>query len=82
MMIWDKKGYPINYNPSSRPRRQDWSGNLVENGAIYLFQASEFKKNGSRCSPPCTLYEMNYEKSYETDTNLDWLIMEEIIKNI
>lgn len=80
--IWDDKGYPCNYDPSARPRRQDWSGNLVENGAIYLFQATEFEKNGSRCSPPCTLYEMNYEKSFEIDTHLDWLIMEEIINNI
>ena len=80
--IWDEDGYPINYDPLDRPRRQDWSGNFVENGAIYLFKANEFKNFGSRCSPPCTLYEMKPEKSFEIDTNLDWLIIEEIIKNL
>tara|TARA_Y100000589_G_scaffold328699_1_gene373413 strand:- start:1000 stop:1665 length:666 start_codon:yes stop_codon:yes gene_type:complete len=78
--IWDQNGYPINYDPLARPRRQDWSGNLVENGAIYIFKANQFKKYGSRCTPPCTLYEMNSEKSFEIDTDLDWLVLEEIIK--
>ena len=27
---------PLNINPAKRPRRQDWPGELVENGAYYF----------------------------------------------
>jgi len=26
----------INFNPKKRPRRQDWAGELVENGMFYF----------------------------------------------
>jgi CMP-N-acetylneuraminic acid synthetase len=37
--FWEQKDdfvTPTNYDYSVRPRRQDWSGQLVENGAIYI----------------------------------------------
>lgn len=27
---------PINFKPEERPRRQDWKGELVENGMFYF----------------------------------------------
>lgn len=27
---------PMNFDPSARPRRQDWRGEMVENGMFYL----------------------------------------------
>lgn len=27
---------PLNFNPEKRPRRQDWNGELVENGMFYF----------------------------------------------
>lgn len=36
--LWELKGgfiVPTNYDNKKRPRRQDWIGQLVENGAIY-----------------------------------------------
>lgn len=27
---------PLNFNPNKRPRRQDWSGEMVENGMFYF----------------------------------------------
>lgn len=46
---------PMNFNPYARPRRQDWSGEMVENGMFYfakrpvlvgnhVFQADGFAK--------------------------------------
>lgn len=46
---------PMNFNPYARPRRQDWSGEMVENGMFYfakrpvlvgnrVFQANGFAK--------------------------------------
>ena len=34
--IWNDEGYPSNYNLFNRPRRQDFKGYLVENGAFYI----------------------------------------------
>lgn len=31
---------PINFSVNSRPRRQDWNGELVETGAIYIARRS------------------------------------------
>ncbi|XP_025834045.1 N-acylneuraminate cytidylyltransferase-like [Agrilus planipennis] len=35
---WNKTGkgiLPINFDPKRRPRRQDWDGELIENGMFY-----------------------------------------------
>ena len=34
--FWDEKGFPINYNPKYRQRRQEFKGTLMENGAFYI----------------------------------------------
>ena len=32
----DEKTRPLNFDPAKRPRRQDWLGDLVENGMFYF----------------------------------------------
>ena len=34
--FWTPQGTPINYDYNNRPRRQDFQGNFVENGAFYV----------------------------------------------
>ena len=41
---------PQNYDPVSRPLRQNWSGELMENGAFYFFRRAAFDASGSRLS--------------------------------
>jgi len=77
---WSRMGYPINYDSLKRPRRQDWDGNFVENGAIYIFKSSDFLNKFSRCPPPCTLFEMPRIHSIELDNLDDWIMAEEIAK--
>lgn len=74
--FWDTTGCPINYQPSRRPRRQDWEGNLVENGAIYIFNANRFLATSTRLSPPCLLYEMRSVSALEIDTEQDLTVAE------
>lgn len=31
---------PLNFDPQRRPRRQDWNGELVENGMVYVAKRS------------------------------------------
>ena len=33
---WDKNGKALNYDICNRPRRQDFNGSIVENGAFYI----------------------------------------------
>ena len=75
---WNHCGLPINYDPLNRPRRQDWDGTFVENGAFYIFSRESFERSGSRCPAPCTLFEMDSIHGYEIDTELDWTILEKL----
>lgn len=79
--IWDKTGEPINYNYRNRPRRQDWEGFFVENGAFYINSSSNILKYKNRLSGNIGLYEMPESTYYEIDDISDWVIMESIQNN-
>lgn len=45
---WKEEGNKItseNFNPESRPRRQNWNGELIENGMFYLASRKLIEKN-------------------------------------
>lgn len=65
--IWSADAQPLNYSPLKRPRRQDFSGSLVENGAIYIFSPDGFLNNNSRLHGKIGLYEMTEENFVEVD---------------
>lgn len=73
---------PLNYDVSARPRRQDFSGTLVENGAIYITTKEKFNKSGSRLSENITFIEMPKHTLYEIDDEEDWRILESIGKEM
>lgn len=77
---WHDDGTPVNYDPCRRPRRQDWDGSFVENGAFYLFSRADFELTQSRCAPPCTLFAMEPEHAIELDTLDDWRRLEQQFK--
>lgn len=79
--FWDPSGYPINYEPSHRPRRQDWNGNYVENGAIYIFSAKSFIESRSRLVPPCLMYQIPPERCFEIDSENDLLIAQALMES-
>ena len=78
MFTWSDNGTPLNYDPCSRPRRQDWTGQLVENGAFYIFSKTNFLSHHCRCAPPVTLFELPCAHSLELDTPDDWKLMESL----
>lgn len=77
--IWDNKGKPINYNYKLRPRRQDWEGYLVENGAFYINHSSNILQDKNRLSGKIGLCEMDEKTYYEIDSLNDWKIIENLI---
>lgn len=69
-------GYePINYDYLNRPRRQDFSGYLVENGAFYINTRTGLLKNKCRLSGKIGVYEMPEESYFEIDEPSDWVVI-------
>lgn len=79
--IWqeiDSVAVAQNYNPMKRPRRQEWEGFFVENGAFYVTSRQNLLKSKCRISGRIGLYEMPEETYFEIDEPSDWLIMEQL----
>jgi len=78
--FWDDFGNPINYDYVNRPRRQDFFGQLVENGSFYINQIGNIMSNNNRLSGEITIYEMPEFTYIEIDEHDDWIIAEAIMK--
>jgi len=66
---------PANYDPAARPRRQDWSGELVENGAFYITSRDALLASGCRLSGRIGVVEMEPASHVEIDTPADWSVV-------
>lgn len=73
-------GVPVNYHPAARPRRQDYTGYLVENGAFYITMTKALIQSQTRISGKIGLYTMPEETYYEIDEPSDWIIVEQLLK--
>jgi N-acylneuraminate cytidylyltransferase len=82
--IWKKSSEyfvkPLNYDPLNRPRRQDFEGYLVENGAFYITSKKLLQETECRISGNIIYYEMPGETYYEIDEPIDWEIIEEFLQ--
>ncbi|QHT69574.1 acylneuraminate cytidylyltransferase family protein [Rhodocytophaga rosea] len=78
--FWNKEGTPINYDYRSRPRRQDFPGMLMENGAFYVSTIQAIMVSKNRLSGKIGIYEMSEDTAIELDEESDWLIAEQIMK--
>jgi len=77
--IWDEKGNPLNYNIYKRPRRQDFEGLLVENGAVYSSTKTSLLNKNNRISGKIAIVKMPDESLYEIDNESDWIIVEQLL---
>lgn len=76
----DGLAYPINYDIFHRPRRQEFAGYYVENGAFFITSKEMLLKNKNRMSGNIKLYEMNDDSYFEIDEPSDWVIIEALLK--
>lgn len=78
----DKDGvvYPINYDVSNRPRRQEFDGYLVENGAFYISSKQKLLESQNRISGKIKAVEMKEDTFFEIDEPSDWEIVEMLMK--
>ncbi|MCP4552306.1 MAG: acylneuraminate cytidylyltransferase [Bacteroidetes bacterium] len=77
---WSESGHPLNYDYLNRPRRQDFDGNIVENGSFYINRIKNIKTHKNRLSGKIIIYEMPTYTSIEIDENDDWIIAESLMK--
>ena len=77
--FWDKNANPINYDFINRPRRQDFDGLFMENGAFYINNIRNIKKDKNRLSGKIAIYEMEEFTAVEIDEEDDWLIAEKMM---
>lgn len=72
--------HPTNYDVFHRPRRQEFSGYLVENGAFYISSKVALIKSQNRISGNIKTVEMAENTFFEIDEPSDWVIIEALMK--
>lgn len=75
----DASATPLNYDPARRPRRQEFDGFLVENGAFYVTSREALLRSNCRISGRITLYEMPEDTYLELDEPDDWAVVETLL---
>lgn len=73
-------GEPVNYDPFARPRRQEFDGFLVENGAFYITSREALVSSSNRISGRVGCVEMDDETYYEIDEPSDWVVVEQLLE--
>ena len=81
--VWKEKETglvkPVNYDVNLRPRRQEFAGFLVENGAYYITSKDALIKTGNRLSANIGYYIMPEETYNELDEPEDWVVIERFL---
>lgn len=76
--LWREDGgtaVPVNYDVFHRPRRQEFDGYLMENGAFYITSKENLLTYQNRISGNIKTYEMEEDTAYELDEPGDWVIV-------
>lgn len=76
---WNADGTSQNYDVFKRPRRQDFEGLLMENGAVYATTKAAFLQSKNRVSGSIGLVEMPEDTLVEIDSLSDWLMVENLL---
>lgn len=77
----DEQGFAHaeNYDIFNRPRRQDFEGYLVENGAFYITSRERLLNTQNRLSGRIRSVEMGEDTYFEIDEPSDWIVTEGIM---
>ena len=72
--------YPTNYDVFKRPRRQEFKGYFVENGAFYITSKKSLIESRNRVSGNIHIVEMDEDSFFEIDEPSDWIIIEALMR--
>ena len=77
--FWNEDGTSMNYDYRNRPRRQNFSGMFMENGAFYINKVGNILESGNRLSGHIGIYEMPEYTATEIDEPDDWIVLENLM---
>ncbi len=78
--FWNEDGTSRNYDYKNRPRRQNFTGELMENGALYINSVRNIISFRNRLSGKIGLYVMPEYTATEIDEPDDWIILEHLMQ--
>ena len=78
--FWNEDGTSKNYDYLNRPRRQNFRGTFMENGAFYINTINNILQNENRLGGRIGIYEMPEYTATEIDEPDDWIILENLMK--
>ena len=78
--FWNAEGTSMNYDYRNRPRRQNFDGMLMENGAFYINKVGNILESGNRLSGHIGIYEMPEYTATEIDEPDDWIVLENLMR--
>lgn len=78
--FWADDGKPLNYDPARRPRRQEFAGSLMENGAFYITNKRLLEQTGCRLGGKIGVYEMPETTAVEIDDPSDWEVVSRLLE--
>lgn len=78
--FWNDDGTSRNYDYRHRPRRQEFGGEWMENGAFYINTVGNILRDGNRLSGKIGIYGMPEYTSVEIDEPDDWVILEQLMR--
>lgn len=78
--FWNDNGTAFNYDPLNRPRRQEFAGTLMENGAFYITRRSILEHYKCRLGGKIGIYEMPEKSEVEIDELSDWDIVSRLLQ--
>ncbi|MBP5371145.1 MAG: acylneuraminate cytidylyltransferase [Bacteroidales bacterium] len=77
--FWNADGTSMNYDYRNRPRRQNFEGMLMENGAFYINSVKNILASKNRLSGKIGIFEMPEYTATEIDEPDDWFILEKLM---
>lgn len=79
---WDEEGIPLDYTFSSKPRRQDYKGLLIETGSFYVSTIHAILKQRQLLSGKIEIIEVGAAGMIDIDEDEDWRLAEAYLKNL
>uniref|UniRef100_A0A673IQ05 N-acylneuraminate cytidylyltransferase n=1 Tax=Sinocyclocheilus rhinocerous TaxID=307959 RepID=A0A673IQ05_9TELE len=73
---WEENPTSLNIDVAHRPRRQDWHGELYENGSFYFSTRTALESSLKQLGK-IAYYEMLPEYSVDIDVDIDWPVAEQ-----
>jgi N-acylneuraminate cytidylyltransferase len=78
--LWSEDGVSLNYDHKLRPRRQEFDGFLMENGAFYINKIDNILNHKNRISGKIGVSIMPEYTAVEIDEEEDWIVAESLMR--